>query len=111
MEQQSLFLGLSVLTALLAFAYAAYLYLWLKKQSTVNKKIIEVSALIKQGANTHSVRTAHFLLENLCSGKVAVRKIRRRHVFCVSSPDFKSSCLFYNFFLFQKRCHCHAIPR
>ncbi len=52
MEQLSLFLGLSVLTAALAFAYAAYLYLWVKRQSTVNKKIIEVSALIKQGANT-----------------------------------------------------------
>lgn len=53
MEQQlSLFLGLSVLTSALAFAFAAYLYLWVKKQSTVNEKIVEVSALIKQGANT-----------------------------------------------------------
>ncbi|MBQ7794055.1 MAG: sodium-translocating pyrophosphatase [Clostridia bacterium] len=52
MEQLSLFLGISVLTAAVAFAFAAYLYLWVKKQSTVNEKIIEVSALIKQGANT-----------------------------------------------------------
>ncbi len=44
--------GLSFLTAAIAFAFAGYLYLWVKKQSTVNEKIIEVSALIKQGANT-----------------------------------------------------------
>ena len=53
MEQHlNIFLTLSFLTAVLAFAFAAYLYLWVKKQSTVNAKIIEVSALIKQGANT-----------------------------------------------------------
>ncbi|MEE0945174.1 MAG: sodium-translocating pyrophosphatase [Clostridia bacterium] len=52
MEQLSLFLGLSILTSAVAFAFAAYLYLWVKKQNTVNEKIIEVSALIKQGANT-----------------------------------------------------------
>ena len=52
MEQLSLFLGLSILVSVIAFAFAAYLYLWVKKQSTVNEKIIEVSALIKQGANT-----------------------------------------------------------
>ena len=53
MEQNlSLFYGLSFLTAALAFAYAAYLYLWVKKQPTKNAKIKEVSALIKAGANT-----------------------------------------------------------
>lgn len=46
------FLGLSILTAVLAFAFAAYLYFWVKKQKTVNKRIIEVSTLIKEGANT-----------------------------------------------------------
>ena len=47
MEQNlSLFYGLSFLTAALAFAYAAYLYLWVKKQPTKNAKIKEVSALI-----------------------------------------------------------------
>lgn len=48
----SLFYGLSFLTVVLAFAFAAYLYLWVKKQKTVNAKIQEVSALIKEGANT-----------------------------------------------------------
>ncbi len=54
MDQQFLpiFYGLSFLTAVLAFAYAAYLYLWVKKQKTVNKRIAEVSTLIKEGANT-----------------------------------------------------------
>ena len=48
----SLFYGLSFLTVVLAFAFAAYLNLWVKKQKTVNAKIQEVSALIKEGANT-----------------------------------------------------------
>lgn len=44
--------GLSFLTAAIAFAFAAYLYLWVKKQKVENAKITEVSLLIKQGANT-----------------------------------------------------------
>ena len=48
----SLLYGFSFLTAVLAFAFAAYLYLWVKKQSVENVRIIEVSALIKEGANT-----------------------------------------------------------
>ena len=51
-HQLSLFYGLSFLTAILAFAFAAYLYLWVKKQPAKNAKIIEVSKLIKEGANT-----------------------------------------------------------
>lgn len=44
------------MTAAIAFAFAAYLYFWVKKQRTVNGKIIEVSALIKEGANTFMTR-------------------------------------------------------
>lgn len=51
-SQLSLFYGLSFLTAALAFAFAVYLYLWVKKRRVENKKILEVSALIKEGANT-----------------------------------------------------------
>ena len=51
-NQLSLFYGLSFLVAALAFAFAAYLYLWVKKQPAENTRIIEVSALIKAGANT-----------------------------------------------------------
>ena len=57
MEQYlPLFYGLSFLTAALAFAYAAYLYLWVKRQPLTNDKIIEVAALIKKGANTFMQR-------------------------------------------------------
>lgn len=53
MEQHlSLFYGLSFLTAIIAFSYAAYLYLWVKRQPLTNEKIINVAALIKEGANT-----------------------------------------------------------
>ncbi len=51
-EHLSLFFGLSFLTAVLAFAFAAYLYLWVKKQRTDNTEISRISALIKEGANT-----------------------------------------------------------
>ena len=57
MEQYlTLFYGLSFLIAILAFAYAAYLYLWVKRQPISNKKIIEVAGLIKDGANTFMTR-------------------------------------------------------
>ncbi len=53
MEQHlSLFYGLSFLIAAIAFAYAAYLYVWVKRQPLTNGKIIEVAALIREGANT-----------------------------------------------------------
>lgn len=52
MEQYlSLFYGLSFLIAGIAFAYAAYLYLWVKRQPVSNRKITEVATLIRKGAN------------------------------------------------------------
>ena len=42
----------SFFAVIIAFAYAVYLHFWVKKQSAVNKKIIEVSDLIHAGANT-----------------------------------------------------------
>ncbi len=57
MEQHlSLFYGLSFLIAAIAFAYAAYLYVWVKRQPLENKKIIEVAGLIRNGANTFMSR-------------------------------------------------------
>ncbi|HJB06697.1 MAG TPA: sodium-translocating pyrophosphatase [Candidatus Enterocloster faecavium] len=44
--------GLSFLAVAIAFAFAVYLHLWVKNQKTENKKIIEVSQLIQEGANT-----------------------------------------------------------
>ena len=51
-SQLTLIYALSFLSVALAFAFAAYLYLWVKKQQMGNAKIMEVSALIKAGANT-----------------------------------------------------------
>ena len=45
------FLGSSVAIAILAFAFAAWLYGWVKKQPAENKRIEEVSRYIREGAN------------------------------------------------------------
>ena len=47
-----MFYALSFLTALIAFLFALYLYLWVKRQKVVNKEIERISLLIKQGADT-----------------------------------------------------------
>ncbi len=71
MEQNlSLFYGLSFLTAILAFLYAAYLYLWVKKQPVRNARIQEVAALIKEGANTFMRREYRILAK--FAGVIAV---------------------------------------
>ena len=69
-KQLSLFYGLSFLTAALAFAYAAYLYMWVKKQPTENKTIREVSRLISEGANTFMRREYRILAK--FAGVIAV---------------------------------------
>ncbi len=48
----ALIYGLSFLAVVIAFAFAIYLYLWVKRQPMKNKTIAEVSGLIKSGANT-----------------------------------------------------------
>jgi len=68
-QNLGLFYGLSFLTAVAAFAYAAYLYLWVKKQRVVNKRIAEVAQLIKEGANTFMAREYKVLA--IFSGVVA----------------------------------------
>jgi len=50
--QLSLFYGLSILTAAIAFAFAVYLYLWVKRQPQQNETIRDVATLIREGANT-----------------------------------------------------------
>ncbi len=54
--QLSLFYGLSILTAVIAFAFAVYLYMWVKRQPQENKTIEEVASLIRDGANTFMTR-------------------------------------------------------
>jgi len=51
-----MFYGISILIAVIAFAFAAYLYVWVKKQPQENKRISEVAQLIREGANTFMKR-------------------------------------------------------
>ena len=60
-SQLTLIYALSFLSVAIAFAFAAYLYLWVKKQQMGNAKIVEVSALIKAGANTFMRREYRIL--------------------------------------------------
>lgn len=43
---------ISILVALVAFAYAAWLYLWVKRQPSDNEKIKKVAQYIRQGSRT-----------------------------------------------------------
>ena len=43
---------ISVLVSVLAFAYAAWLFMWVKRQPSSNAKIAEVGSLIRAGART-----------------------------------------------------------
>lgn len=49
---QAFFPAVSILIALLSFAFAAWLYGWVKKQPVSNERIIQVGGLIRRGANT-----------------------------------------------------------
>jgi K(+)-stimulated pyrophosphate-energized sodium pump len=49
---ENLILYGSILVALLAFAFAAWLYLWVKRQPCENRKIIKATGLIRAGART-----------------------------------------------------------
>ena len=69
-SQLTLIYALSFLSVAIAFAFAAYLYLWVKKQQMGNAKIVEVSALIKAGANTFMRREYRILA--LFAGAAAV---------------------------------------
>ncbi|MBQ1205931.1 MAG: sodium/proton-translocating pyrophosphatase, partial [Clostridia bacterium] len=52
----TIFYGVSILIAAIAFVFAAYLYFWVKRQQQVNKRITEVAGLIRDGANTFMKR-------------------------------------------------------
>ena len=66
----SLFYGLSFLTAAIAFLFALYLYLWVKKIKVQNKRIEEISKLIKAGADTFMRREYKIL--GIFAGVVAL---------------------------------------
>ena len=46
------FYAISFLISGIAFCFAFYLYLWVKRQKSVNKKVQDIAVLIRQGANT-----------------------------------------------------------
>ncbi|MBO5403084.1 MAG: sodium-translocating pyrophosphatase [Clostridia bacterium] len=48
----TMFYLVSVVVSAIAFAFAAYLYFWVKRQPQENKRITEVAGLIRDGANT-----------------------------------------------------------
>ncbi len=52
----TMFYGISILIAAIAFLFAAYLYFWVKRQPQENKRITEVAQLIREGANTFMKR-------------------------------------------------------
>lgn len=52
----SLMYVISLFSVLIAFAFAAYLFLWVRRQKSTNARINEVAALIKEGANTLCAR-------------------------------------------------------
>ncbi|MBQ4000658.1 MAG: sodium/proton-translocating pyrophosphatase, partial [Oscillospiraceae bacterium] len=59
-----------IAVAVLSFAYAAWLYLWVKKQPQENKTITKVSGLIQQGARAFLNRQYRLLF--LFAGAIAV---------------------------------------
>ena len=52
MEPLRLVYVISFFTVVIAFAYAVYLHFWVKGQPAANARILEVSGLIRAGANT-----------------------------------------------------------
>ena len=52
----SLMYVISLFSVLIAFAFAAYLFLWVRRQKSTNARINEVAALIKEGANTFMLK-------------------------------------------------------
>ena len=52
MEPLQLVYVISFFTVAIAFAYAVYLHFWVKGQPAANARILEVSGLIRAGANT-----------------------------------------------------------
>ena len=64
------FLIISIVVAGLAFLFSVYLYLWVKKQPSDNKKIMQISEYIRKGANTF-LKKEYIVLVKFC-GVLAV---------------------------------------
>jgi len=51
-EMETYFIVSTIVISVVAFAFAFWLYLWVKRQPSSNKKIAGIGELIRQGANT-----------------------------------------------------------
>ncbi len=60
-QVEQLVFGIAFLSIIIAFAFAIYLFLWVKKQPTENRTIQNVSDLIRAGANTFMRREYRIL--------------------------------------------------
>ena len=65
MDNLNLFLILSIVVAILAFGFALWLYFWIVRQPSSNKKVAEVGSYIRRGANTF-LRKEYKILAKFC---------------------------------------------
>ncbi len=68
----NIFLAASVVIAALAFLFAWWLYNWVKKQPSENKRIEEVSGYIRKGANTFLGQEYRVLAKFACAAAVLI---------------------------------------
>ncbi len=66
MGNLSLFLIISILVSIFAFAFAVWLYRWVSAQPSSNQRVKEVGSYIRQGANTFLKKRIHCFIKVLC---------------------------------------------
>ena len=64
----TLIYAISYFAVVIAFAFAAWLFLWVKRQRCTNERINEISELIKAGANTF-IRKEYKVLAVFAGGR------------------------------------------
>ncbi|HCD46907.1 MAG TPA: sodium-translocating pyrophosphatase [Lachnoclostridium sp.] len=67
MGNLSLFLIISILVSVIAFAFAVWLYRWVSAQPSSNQRVKEVGSYIRQGANTF-LKKEYLVLSKFCAG-------------------------------------------
>ncbi|MEY8352766.1 sodium-translocating pyrophosphatase [Lachnospiraceae bacterium 54-53] len=67
MGNLNLFLIISILVSILAFAFAVWLYRWVSAQPSSNKRVQEVGGYIRKGANTF-LKKEYLVLTKFCGG-------------------------------------------
>ncbi|KEZ89343.1 sodium-translocating pyrophosphatase [Lacrimispora celerecrescens] len=67
MGNLSLFLIISILVSIFAFAFAVWLYRWVSAQPSSNQRVKEVGSYIRQGANTF-LKKEYIVLSKFCAG-------------------------------------------